>query len=173
MSGIIRDMRPRQGKSQDQGPDEDKDVDAQDWSYLGRVVRDRRADLGLTQAEVSNAGGPSPATLYLLESGRRDLYRPQILRRLERALGWRAGSVRRVLAGGQPVLDRGDEPSAPSREDRTSILTGQAWAAQFRQLPISRHDKLLILSRLLEETIAELSSMGTKDPSGPGQISLP
>jgi transcriptional regulator with XRE-family HTH domain len=141
-------------------------VDAQDWSYLGRVIRDRRADLGLTQAEVSNAGGPSPATLYLLESGRRTLYRPQILRRLERALGWRAGSVRHVLAGGEPVLDRGDEPSSPGREART-ILTGQAWAAQFRQLPISQHDKLLILSRLLEETIAELSTTDTQRSGRP------
>jgi hypothetical protein len=123
-------------------------------------------DLGLTQAEVNNAGGPSPATLYLLESGRREFYRPQILRRLERALDWRSGSIQRVLAGGQPLLNREDETISRTREVPTSVLAGREWSARFRQLPISHHDKLLIVSRLLEEIIAELSTEANTGDNG-------
>jgi hypothetical protein len=93
-------MRPGPGKDRDLGSDGDHDPDQQDWSHLGRLVRERRTELGLTQAEVHSAGGPSAATLYLIETGRRGSYRPQVLRRLERTLGWRAGSVRRIIAGG-------------------------------------------------------------------------
>jgi transcriptional regulator with XRE-family HTH domain len=166
-------MRPGQGKDRDQGSDDDHDPDRQDWSRLGRLVRERRTDLGLTQAEVHGAGGPSPATLYLLEAGRRGSYRPQVLRRLERALGWRAGSIRRVLAGGQPVLDDADETPSPIRDDRARAADGQAWMASFRRLPISPHDKLLILSRLLEEVIADLSRGLNDESPGPNRASRP
>jgi transcriptional regulator with XRE-family HTH domain len=136
-------------------------------------VRERRTDLGLTQAEVHSAGGPSPATLYLLEAGRRGSYRPQILRRLERALGWRAGSIRRVLAGGQPLLEVEQESLSPIGDDRANMSDDQAWMASFRQLPISHHDKLLILSRLLEEVIAELGAGANDDPPGASRASRP
>jgi Predicted transcriptional regulators len=165
-------MRPRSGKGWDQRSD-DHDPDLQDWPHLGRLVRERRTDLGLTQAEVHSAGGPSPATLYLLERGRRGAYRPQVLRRLERALGWRAGSIRRVRAGGQPVLDGADEVPSPIRVDRAGGPDGHAWMAGFRQLPLSRHDKLLILARLLEEVIAELSTGAHDGPPGPNRASRP
>ena len=166
-------MRPGQGNDRDQGSDEDHDPDRQDWSHLGRLVRERRTDIGLTQAEVQSAGGPSPATLYLIEAGRRGSYRPQVLRRLERALGWRAGSVRRVLAGGQPTLEGEDTIISPVDEDRASVPDSQRWMASFRRLPISPHDKLLILSRLLEEVIAELSTGRSDEPPGSNQASRP
>jgi transcriptional regulator with XRE-family HTH domain len=156
-------MRPGQGRDRDQGSGDDRGPDRQDWAHLGRLVRERRTELGLTQAEVHGGGGPSPATLYLIETGGRDTYRPQVLRRLERALRWRAGSVRRVLAGGQPVPDEEDATASPVG-DRTGLAEGQAWMASFRRLPLSRHDKLLILSRLLEEVIGELGAGRTDEP---------
>lgn len=165
-------MPPRSEKDRDQRSD-DHDPDSPAWSRLGRLVGERRTDLGLTQAEVHSAGGPSPATLYLLERGRRGAYRPQVLRRLERALGWRAGSVRRVLAGGHPTLDTEDEVPSPIRVDRASVPDGHAWMAGFRQLPLSHHDKLLMLSHLLEEMIAELSAGGNDGPPGPNRASRP
>ena len=140
------------------------------WQHLARLVRERRAELGLTQREVHSVGGPSPATLYQLESGHRGSYRPHILRRLERALGWGAGSVRRVLAGGLPLLD-GEGEREPRRERRPGppMLDGQLdgqlpsidsgeWVDGFRRLPIDTRDKLAILSGLLQEMIADLSS---------------
>jgi transcriptional regulator with XRE-family HTH domain len=165
-------MRPGPGKDRDQASDEDHDPDQQDWSYLGRLVRERRTELGLTQAEVQSAGGPSPATLYLIEAGRRGSYRPQVLRRLERALGWPAGSVRRALAG-HPVPEGAEKIIPPAGEDRASATDSDMWMASFRRLPISRHDKLLILSRLLEEVIAELSAGLNDEPAGPNRASSP
>jgi transcriptional regulator with XRE-family HTH domain len=164
-------MRRKQGQDEDRGADKDLDPDRQDWSHLGRLVRERRVDLGLTQAELHSAGGPSPATLYLLESGRQGSFRPRILRRLERALGWRAGSIRRVLAGGQPMLADADETISPSREERASMPDRQAWMEGFRQLPVSQHEKLLILSQLLEEVITELSTRPIDESSGPNRVS--
>jgi DNA-binding XRE family transcriptional regulator len=172
VSGIMSAMA-RQKEDREGGPDVRGGPHTQDWSRLGRLVKERRVDLGLTQAEVSSANGPSPATLYLLESGRREFYRPQILRRLERSLGWRAGSIVRVLAGGQPMLEHESKSGSPVGEDRISVSSGQAWAMSFRQLSISRHDKLLVLSQLLEETIAELSADAGHGQSGPDQVSLP
>jgi transcriptional regulator with XRE-family HTH domain len=148
----------RQEEDREEGPAVREDAQRQNWSRLGQLIKERRVDLGLTQAEVSSAGGPSPATLYLLEHGRREYYRPQILRRLERALNWRAGSVNKVLTGDQPTLHHENSIGPPVDEDRMSDPTGQDWAMSFRELPISRHVKLLILARLLEEVIAELNT---------------
>lgn len=161
-------MQPGPGTDGDRGSDEGHDdPHLQDWSRLGRLIKERRTDLGLTQGEVHSAGGPSSATLYLLETGRRgNSYRPQILRRLERALGWRGGSIGRVLDGGQPLLDGENEVITPDREDHVS-RDSQAWQLSFRQLPMTPHSKLLILSQLLEEVIAELrTNTGRPDPIG-------
>jgi transcriptional regulator with XRE-family HTH domain len=163
----------------DENPGSGRDQQSSDpgaWDHLGRLIRERRAELGLTQREVHSVGGPSPATLYQLESGHRGSYRPHILRRLERALGWGAGSIRRVLEGGLPLLDGDGKVDAllvdrlpvdrlpvdrlpvdpPPQEERTNGADSREWMAGFRKLPIDTRDKLLILSTLLQETIADL-----------------
>jgi Helix-turn-helix domain len=164
------------------GPGRDEPVSgAGAWAHLGRLIQERRAELGLTQREVQSFGGPSAATLYQLESGRRGSYRPHILRRLERALGWGAGSVRRVLAGGLPVLDDdvpasfspsmsapspSPAPAVPPRPERQSRpqpehpsgMDGLEWVEGFRRLPIDPRDKLLLLSSLIAETIADIGA---------------
>jgi transcriptional regulator with XRE-family HTH domain len=144
-----------------------------DWDHLARLIRDRRAELGLTQREVHSVGGPSPATLYQLESGHRGSYRPHILRRLERALGWGAGSVRRALAGGAPLLegepDRPERPGGTPRPVHTAPFDSGVWIDGFRNLPIGTREKLVILSSLLEETIADLSPARRDSSAGAGR----
>lgn len=76
---------------------------SRDWQRLGALVSERRGDLGLTQEDVRAAGGPSTATQRLIEGAHQSRYQPVILARLEAALGWQPGSVRRILAGGEPV----------------------------------------------------------------------
>jgi transcriptional regulator with XRE-family HTH domain len=142
--------------SMSRSSDEHVSSDPGAWDHLGRLIRERRAELGLTQREIHSVGGPSPATLYQLESGHRGSYRPHILRRLERALGWDAGSVRRVLAGGMPLLDGDGKVSPPLHEEHTNGPDSREWIASFRKLPIDTHNKLLILSTLLQESIASL-----------------
>jgi transcriptional regulator with XRE-family HTH domain len=158
-SGMI--WRMGQGSDQDAGSDREEHAA---WDHLAQLIRERRAELGLTQREVHSVGGPSPATLYQLESGHRGSYRPHILRRLERALGWGAGSVRRALAGGMPLLEgeadrppaRPERPSGLPRPVHTEPLNTTDWIDGFRNLPIGTREKLVILSSLLEETIAGL-----------------
>jgi len=163
-------MQPRQGIQRAPVPDGQSEQQ-QDWLHLAQLIRERRMELGLTQAQVHSAGGPAPATLYLLENGCRSSFSPQILRRLERALGWRAGSIRRVLAGGRPALN-GENASIPSiYVTQADVPTSQVWMTSFRQLPISPHEKLLILSRLLEETIAGINANLIGESADPGQVS--
>jgi transcriptional regulator with XRE-family HTH domain len=163
-------MQPWQGTPQGPVPDGQAEQ-RQDWSHLAQLIKDRRLELGLTQAQVHSAGGPAPATLYLLENGGRTSFSPQILRRLERVLGWRVGSIRRVLAGGRPALS-GEDASIPSIHiTRADVPDSQAWTASFRQLSISPHEKLSILSRLLEETIAELNANLIEESASPDQVS--
>jgi transcriptional regulator with XRE-family HTH domain len=159
------------GRGEETGPGNEEHAA---WDHLARLIRERRAELGLTQREVHSVGGPSPATLYQLESGHRGSYRPHILRRLERALGWGAGSVRRALAGGLPLLEgetdnpppRPERPSGTARPVHTAPRDSSEWIDGFRNLPIDTREKLLILSSLLEETIADLGP-----PVGPPSMS--
>lgn len=81
----------------------------EDWVALGEAVKAARADLGLTQEEVAAAGGPSSATMRLIEGAMQDGYRPRTFTALERALGWPKGRARRLLRG-EP------EPVAPAPE---------------------------------------------------------
>jgi hypothetical protein len=81
-----------------------------DWHRVAEYVIDRRTDLDMTQADVHAAGGPSTATLRLIEGGLQDRYQPAILARLERVLGWERGSIRAIRKGGEPVL-AGDRPA--------------------------------------------------------------
>jgi DNA-binding XRE family transcriptional regulator len=167
---MIRSMQPWQGIPRGPVPDGQSEQQ-QDWSHLAQLIKERRLELGLTQAQVHSAGGPAPATLYLLENGCRTSFSPQILRRLERALGWRAGSIRRVLAGGRPALS-GEDSGIPSiHVTRADVPDSQAWMASFRQLSISPQEKLLVLSRLLEETIAGLNANLIDESASPDQVS--
>jgi transcriptional regulator with XRE-family HTH domain len=88
-------------------------MNPRDWGRLARYVRERREDLGFTQEDVATKGGPSTATLRLIENGTQETYRQKSLRQLEAALGWEPGSVRKILDGGEPVI-AGRGPSRAS-----------------------------------------------------------
>lgn len=57
----------------------------------------------MTQSQVQQEGGPSPALLRTIESGRARSMSRSKRRDLERVLGWRLGSVDDILAGGEPA----------------------------------------------------------------------
>jgi transcriptional regulator with XRE-family HTH domain len=71
------------------------------WEKLGHDVRARRTELGLTQAEIADRGGPSVETLRTVENNRAGRLSPRMRRALERVLGWESGSIDAVLAGAQ------------------------------------------------------------------------
>src|ERR1700679_2859524 len=72
------------------------------WEMLGHEVRARRTELGLTQTEVAERGGPSVETLRTVENNRAGRLSPRMRRALERVLGWGSGTIDAVLAGSQP-----------------------------------------------------------------------
>lgn len=86
-----------------------------DWSALAQRVVARRGELDLTQQAVYAAGGPSTVTIRQIEGVGRTSYKPLILSRLEKALGWAPGSVRAILAGGEPTLTAKDDDRSSTR----------------------------------------------------------
>jgi hypothetical protein len=71
---------------------------------LARYIRERRQELRLSETEATKrAGFGSRNTWAGAEGGSRDL-RSQNYAGIERALEWSAGSVERILAGGEPGI---------------------------------------------------------------------
>lgn len=86
---------------------------------LATEVRNRRADLGLTQTDVSQQGGPSVETLRMIENNRARRLSTPTRRALERVLQWESGSIDAILAGGVPTPAQ--PKSEVSAEDRFSL----------------------------------------------------
>lgn len=70
----------------------------QDWQRLADEVRKRRAEQR-RPLDLAPFGGPSEMTVRKIESGDAVSIRPQTRTRLEAALGWRDGTVDRILDG--------------------------------------------------------------------------
>lgn len=123
-------------------------TESDDWQRLAGFARDRRTDLGLTQEEAAATGGPSTATLRLIEGGRHHGYRPSILRALETALHWERGSVRAILGGGDPIPLTDDDPTlpgipaAPAAPDPLTAAIGQAIEARYAELATEIGDEI-------------------------------
>lgn len=66
---------------------------------LGAVIRTRRASLGLSQADVVAARGPSDNTLRKIERGEPGPYRAQSTAALDRILKWKPGTTQAILNG--------------------------------------------------------------------------
>lgn len=94
-------------------------ADQDPWQRLAHAVTTRRTALGLTQAQVAAAGGPSAGTMRLIEGALQNNYRDSILGRLERALLWAPGSVNAVLHGGHPAEI--GAPHAPTATPTTPL----------------------------------------------------
>lgn len=84
------------------------------WERLGRIVRQRRIELGFgSQAGLAAEGGPSLSVVNKIETGRGRDYTDRVIIPLEDRLAWRRGSFRAVLKGGEPAcLDAAKQPAA-------------------------------------------------------------
>lgn len=74
------------------------------WERLGKIARQRREELELTQAEVAGLAGIATQTVHRLEKGSRPSRHMSSWSKLERALGWLPGSVDAILEGGVPAV---------------------------------------------------------------------
>lgn len=84
-----------------------------------RVVQ-RRRELRLTQEQVYERGGPSTATLRLIEKGAEVDYRRGTIGPLERALEWTEGSIDAILHGDEATAV--SESVSTSSEDHRVLL---------------------------------------------------
>lgn len=69
------------------------------WDRVAAAVEDRRSALDWTQRRLAEEAGVAERTVQNLEAGKRPQAR--IRGRIERALGWEPGELRRI-AEGQP-----------------------------------------------------------------------
>ncbi|KMV18281.1 hypothetical protein ACT17_11620 [Mycolicibacterium conceptionense] len=85
------------------------------WEKLGTSVRWRRAELGLSQAQVRDRGGPSVETVRALENNRAGRLSALKRRELEGALEWPTGAVDEILAGRTPIARHPANPASAER----------------------------------------------------------
>lgn len=123
------------------------DARTPDWQRLAEQVTRRREQLGLTQGQVHSAGGPSVATMRMIEGGLQRSYRGNILGRLEKALRWKPGSVEAILNGGdpQPLTERQPEPERDEAE--RMILEADDLTPAQKKMMIQRYHRRLEAGR--------------------------
>lgn len=95
-----------------------------DWSRLAGAISQRIEDLGITQAQIQQAGGPSPAKVREIISGRSTSLSPSKRRDLERALDWMYGSIDDVLTGLDPTPV---PPGTPDEPDLDHLASSDTW----------------------------------------------
>lgn len=105
----------------------------EDWLRVAQHVVDRRAALGLRQADLAAAGKISVASVQDVEGGAKTRYRPTTLGGIERGLRWKPGSIKAILAGGEPSPVVAGESDAPPvtqvhHGDRVTRFPEDRWA---------------------------------------------
>lgn len=129
------------------------------WARLGLQARQRRIHLGMSQPDVSAAGGPSTGVVSKIENAKQTFYEERVLVQLERALQWQPGSAHRVLNGGQPQavgelpLQRADAQGSvdSSTTEADSPITAQL-EALFAQAQQRTEERLAELTQKVEES---------------------
>ncbi len=74
------------------------------WEQVADRIRERRAELRLTRAQLADAARVSARLLGDLENARRANYDGRTLAQVELALGWRRGAFARIGHGQEPEL---------------------------------------------------------------------
>ena len=122
---------------------------SKDWARLGSVVRQRRAELGLTRDEVNLRGGPSDTTQEKVEKGLGAVY-GQTLAKLDAGLGWTSGSAARVVDGEDPIA----APEAP--DDEIVHTRFHQAATRVRRRPYADRTYMDLWSEWMDHTLAVL-----------------
>lgn len=87
---------------------------------FGRIIKERRDELGLTQMQIGDLGGPSAPTIRKIEDGDAAIS-THTLNKLDAPLRWLPGSAARAYAGGDPTAR---DTAAPTASTGESIVSG-------------------------------------------------
>lgn len=131
-----------------------------DWKRLGRYVRARREELDMLQDEFSVRYGVSTSTLQAIEMAKQPGYRRETLQKLEVGLRWAPGSVKAILAGGEPTLVEDDGGVDEDRVDR--ILSGIDVLSGTVSALAAGHATLADQQRQLADEVSALGARVTK-----------
>lgn len=88
-----------------------------DWARLAERVKDARDRHNQNRDQLAEAAGISARLLGDIERAVRDNYDRRSLNRLERALGWKQGSIDAILDGGEPLTDTQPADAATNPPD--------------------------------------------------------
>lgn len=91
---------------------------SQDRDRLGRYLEARLGELNLTQEGLAAAADVDPKTVYGLIKGHR-WPRPSTRAKIERALGYKPGSLTLIRDGQEPALVTPSMPFPPAEADLT------------------------------------------------------
>lgn len=140
------------------------------WRELAAKVVARRLELGRTQQELADLGGPAVPTIRQVErAGVRGQLKRTTVDKFDRCLGWEPGSFERVMNGrGQPTVAN-DAPfpvevastelatlirqAVADANERTVKLSHSAWA----KLAQIANDRDMSISDALESLIEAFS----------------
>lgn len=105
---------------------------------LATAVKQRRAELGLAQGDLSGRGGPSIVTVGQIERGQIEKPQASTLSRLDKALRWAPGTAAAVLAGAKaptvgPGNDDGSHVTHSRADDIPARVTDDELLAMIRQ----------------------------------------
>ena len=103
-----------------------------EWERVGQAIERRLDDVGFTKAEIHREFGITGETLTLWMEGK-PIVRRDKKRQLEKALGWRPGSIDRIRAGGEAELLTASVPDLPSGQMSTDDLMSILNELQARQ----------------------------------------
>lgn len=90
-----------------------------DHERLDHAIEARTIELGISYVELAVRAGLSEISIRNLRKGRAN-FRARNLRKLEIALGWTAGSIEAVLAGGDPTVEPAQ--AAISADDLVQLI---------------------------------------------------
>lgn len=106
---------------------------------FGKTVRDRRLELGLTQDDVTERGGPSDKRQTKIEKGQTPVPSVTTLRNLDVALEWELGSAAATLRGGSPTIAKKRQGMYTSREVERRVALELALARHGIDRAAARH----------------------------------
>jgi transcriptional regulator with XRE-family HTH domain len=95
---------------------------------LARQVAAARTALGLSQPALAELAGVDVRTIQNLESGKTRSRPPQKRALVETALGWRIGSIVRILDGEAPLPQNMDRPDSLAAAEKMMLRAFIGWA---------------------------------------------
>lgn len=122
---------------------------ANDIQRLGERIAERRRELGMSQIDVWQAGGPSNSTLTGIENGTASSVSPATLRKIDQALMWAVGSSKHILAGGEPYIYEAKPAPKDSGIQIEATDDGVRVRTQAFQIPESQITELIISNQKL------------------------